>query len=89
MNNYSKTAIKTNSTMSYKEFYETYFEPDYKRSVGQSTFDNRKSSMRLHFAYFYKTQLKDINAVMLKKWQNKLSEKYSKPIFGMCTALFK
>lgn len=77
MNNYSKTAIKTNSTMSYKEFYETYFEPDYKRSVGQSTFDNRKSSMRLHFAYFYKTKLKDINAVMLKKWQNKLSEKYS------------
>lgn len=77
MNNYSKTAIKTNSTMSYQEFYETYFEPDYKRSVGQSTFDNRKSSMRLHFAYFYKTKLKDINPTMLKKWQNKLSEKYS------------
>ena len=77
MNNYSKTAIKINSTMSYKEFYETYFEPDYKRSVGQSTFDNRKSSMRLHFAFFYTTKLKDINAVMLKRWQNKLSEKYS------------
>lgn len=77
MNNYSKTAVKTNSTMSYKEFYETYFEPDYKRSVGKSTFENRKSTMRLHFAFFYKTKLKDINAVMLKKWQNKLAEKYS------------
>lgn len=77
MNNYSKTAIKTNSTMSYQEFYETYFEPDYKRSVGQSTFDNRKSTMRLHFTFFYKTKLKDINATMMKKWQNKLSEKYS------------
>lgn len=77
MNNYSKTAIKTNSTMSYKEFYETYFEPDYKRSVGKSTFENRKSTMRLHFTFFYKTKLKDINAVMLKKWQNKLAEKYS------------
>lgn len=77
MNNYSKTAIKTNSTMSYKEFYETYFEPDYKRSVGKSTFENRKSTMRFHFTFFYKTKLKDINAVMLKKWQNKLAEKYS------------
>ena len=77
MNNYSKTAVKTNSTMSYKEFYETYFEPDYKRSVGKSTFENRKSTMRLHFTFFYKTKLKDINAVMLKKWQNKLAEKYS------------
>ncbi|WP_455030825.1 tyrosine-type recombinase/integrase [Oribacterium sp.] len=77
MNNYSKTAVKTNSTMSYKEFYETYFEPDYKRCVGKSTFENRKSTMRLHFAFFYKTKLKDINAVMLKKWQNKLAEKYS------------
>lgn len=77
MNNYSKTAVKTNSTMSYKEFYETYFDPDYKRSVGKSTFENRKSTMRLHFAFFYKTKLKDINAVMLKKWQNKLAEKYS------------
>ena len=77
MNNYSKTAVKTNSTMSYKEFYETYFEPDYKRSVGKSTFENRKSTMRLHFTFFYKTKLKDINAVMLKKWQNKSAEKYS------------
>ena len=77
MNNYSKSAIKTNSTMSYQEFYETYFEPDYKRSVGQSTFDNRVSAMRLHFSYFYKRKLKEINAPMIKKWQNQLSEKYS------------
>lgn len=87
MSNYSKTAVKTNSTMSYQEFYETYFEPDYKRSVGQSTFDNRASSMRLHFAYFYKRKLKDINAPMIKKWQNKLAEQYSSAyirlIFGM------
>ena len=77
MNNYSKTSVKINSTMSYKEFYYTYFEPDYKRSVSASTFDNRQSSMRLHFQYFYNTKLKDINAPMLKKWQNKLSESYS------------
>ena len=87
MSNFSKSAVKTNSTMNYQEFYETYFEPDYKRSVEQSTFDNRASAMRLHFSYFFKRKLKDINAPMLKKWQNKLSEQYSSAyirlIFGM------
>ena len=89
MNNYSKTAVKTNSTMSYKEFYETYFEPDYKRSVGKSTFENRKSTMRLHFTFFYKTKLKDINAVMLKKWQNKLAEKYSNSYIRSIYGIFQ
>lgn len=36
MKNYLKTTVKTNSTMSYKELYETYFESDYKCSVGKS-----------------------------------------------------
>lgn len=87
MGNYSKTAVKTNSTMSYQEFFETYFEPDYKRTVNQRTFDNRISSMRLHFSYFYKRKLKDINAPIIKKWQNELSEDYSnayiRNIFGL------
>lgn len=53
MNDFSKSAVKINSTMSYKEFYDTYFEPDYKRSVKKRTYENRISSMRIHFAYFY------------------------------------
>lgn len=89
MSNYSKTAVKTNSTMSYQEFYETYYEPDYKRSVGQSTFDNRASSMRLHFLYFFKRKLKDINAPMLKKWQNILSEKYSSAYIRLLFGMFQ
>ena len=64
MNNYSNTAVKKNSTMSYKEFYETYFKPDYKRSVRQRTYENRISSMDIHFAYFFNRKLKDINAPM-------------------------
>lgn len=86
MNNYSKTGVKMNSTMSFKEFYETYYEPDYRSSVSQATFDNRQSSMLKHFAYFYNTQLKDITPIMVKKWQNELSKKYSsayiRNIFG-------
>lgn len=75
--------------MSYKEFYETYFEPDYKRSVKQRTYDNRVSSMRIHFAYFFNTKLKDINAPLVKKWQNKLSEKYSNAYIRNIYGLFQ
>ena len=89
MNDFSKSAVKINSTMSYKEFYETYFEPDYKRSVKQRTYDNRVSSMRIHFAYFFNTKLKDINAPLVKKWQNKLSEKYSNAYIRNIYGLFQ
>lgn len=87
MNNFSKTAIKMNSTMSYEEFFYKYFEPDYKRSVKKSTYENRISSMEKHFTFFYKRKLKDIKAPLIKEWQNKLSETYSSAyirlIFGM------
>ena len=89
MNNYSNTAVKKNSTMSYKEFYETYFKPDYKRSVRQRTYENRISSMDIHFAYFFNRKLKDINAPMMKKWQNVLSEKYSNPYIRNVYGLFQ
>ncbi|NBI07294.1 tyrosine-type recombinase/integrase [Senegalia massiliensis] len=89
MSNHSKSSVKINSTMYYEEFYKTYFEPDYKRSVAQSTFENRISSMRLHFSYFYKKKLKDINAPMLKKWQNHLSEKYSNGYIRATYGLFQ
>lgn len=53
MNNYSRTSIKKNSTMAFKEFYETYFKPDYKLSVSDRTFENRVSSMDYHFSFFF------------------------------------
>ncbi len=77
MNNYSSTSVKKNSTMSFKEFYETYFKPDYKRSVSHRTFENRASSMDLHFTFFFNKKLKDISPPLIKQWQNRLSEKYS------------
>lgn len=89
MNNFSKSAVKINSTMSYKEFYEIYFEPDYKRSVKERTFENRVSSMRIHFSYFFNTKLRDINAPMLKKWQNKLSEQYTNSYIRNVYGLFQ
>lgn len=89
MNDFSDSAIKKNSTMSYKEFYETYFKPDYKRSVKPRTYENRVSSMDIHFAYFYNRKLKDITPPIIKKWQNKLSESYSSAYIRNIYGLFQ
>ena len=89
MNDFSDSAIKKNSTMSYKEFYETYFKPDYKRSVKPRTYDNRVSSMDIHFSYFFNRKLKDITPPIIKKWQNKLSERYSSAYIRNIYGLFQ
>lgn len=89
MNNYSTTAIKKNSSMSYKEFYETYFKPDYKRSVSTRTFENRISSMNLHFTFFFSKKLKDISRPLIKQWHNKLSENYSSAYIRNLHGLFQ
>lgn len=89
MNNVSKTAVKINSTMSYEEFYITYFEPDYKRTVSPQTYLNRKSSMDMHFSYFFKRKLKDIDAPMMKRWQNELSKTYSNAYIRNLYGLFQ
>ena len=54
MNDYSKTAVKKNSTMSYQEFYKTYYLPHYKQQVRDSTYENRVVSMNKHFKYLFK-----------------------------------
>lgn len=77
MNNHSSTSLQKNSTMSFQEFYETYFKPDYKRSVSDRTYENRASSMDLHFKFFFNRKLKDISPPLIKQWHNKLSERYS------------
>lgn len=52
MFNHGKSAVKVNSTMTYKEFFDTYYEPDYKSSVTPNTYNNRISTMKLHFKFF-------------------------------------
>lgn len=75
--------------MSFKEFYETYFKPDYKRSVKSRTYENRVSSMDSHFAYFFNRKLKDITQTIIKKWQNILSENYSSACIRNIYGLFQ
>nr|WP_240913500.1 site-specific integrase [Vagococcus fluvialis] len=75
--------------MSYKEFYETYFKPDYKSSVKTRTYENRVSSMDIHFSYFFNRKLKDITPPIIKKWQNRLSESYSSAYIRNIYGLFQ
>lgn len=89
MNDFSDSAVKKNSTMSYREFYETYFKPDYKLSVKPQTFDSRLCSMEIHLKYFFNHKLKDISAPMVKKWQNNLSSNYSSGYVRAIHGLFQ
>lgn len=89
MNDFSDSAVKKNSTMSYREFYETYFKPDYKQSVKPQTFESRLSSMEIHLKYFFNRKLRDISAPMVKKWQNNLSSNYSSGYVRAIHGLFQ
>lgn len=74
MADFSKTAVRGNSTMSFGEFYRSYWEPDYRGRVRESTFNARAVIARKHFGAFDHLRLRDIAPPMLKRWQNGLLE---------------
>lgn len=77
MADFSKTAVKVNSTMSFGEFFRTYWVPDYKARTRESTFAVRSQMARKRFARWDRCRLRDINAPALKRWQNELVSAYS------------
>lgn len=86
MAEYSKTAVKVNSTMSFGEFFRSYWVPDYRGRVRESTYSERMAMSRKHFARFDKVRLRDITAPMLQRWRNELvagySPAYARLVFG-------
>ncbi|WP_086349613.1 site-specific integrase [Candidatus Enterococcus clewellii] len=87
MNDYGKLAFKTNSTMSYKEYFETIFLPWYRGRVKERTYTNRLSSMYIHFEPFFKKKVSAISPIHIQKWQNELtktiSNAYIRNIYGL------
>lgn len=77
MADFSKTAVRGNSTISFAEFYRSYWEPDYKARARESTFYVRSQLARKHFARWDRCRLRDIDAPALKRWQNELLSEYS------------
>lgn len=86
MSEFSKTAVRGNSTISFGEFYRAYWEPDYKGRVRESTFAARSAIARKHFGAFDRLRLRDIAPPMLKRWQNDLlaahAPSYVRLVFG-------
>ncbi len=77
MADYSKTAVKVNSTMGFGQFYRTYWVGDYRARTRESTFACRAQMAAKQFARFENVRLCDFDAPMLKRWQNELASAYS------------
>lgn len=77
MAEYSRTAVKVNSTMSFGEFYRSYWLPHYKSRVRDSTYSDRLYLARKHYGRFDRVALRDLSKPMLQRWQNELVERYS------------
>ncbi len=77
MADYSKTAVKVNSTMAFGQFHRTYWVEDYRARTRESTFAERSQMAAKQFARFENVRLRDIDAPMLKRWQNELASSYS------------
>lgn len=87
MSDYGKMAFKSNSTMTYREFYQTIFLPWYQTRVKQRTYENRLSAMNLHFQYFFNLKVSEISPLQIQIWQSTLTKKlngsYVRSIFGL------
>ena len=68
---------RADSSMTYGEFFRVYWLPEYRGRVRASTYSTRSALMCKHFAVFEGVRLRDIDAPMLKRWQNGLQERYS------------
>ena len=76
----------------FKTFLEEVYLPWYKTQVKESTFDNRRTTAKKHFAYFYKKKINEIEAIHVQAWQLKLAEQfnpnYVRIVHGMLAVAF-
>lgn len=89
ISNFGKEAYSSNSTMLYEEFFYTIFLPYYKGRVKERTYNNRLSTIKNTFAYFFKMKLKSIAPVHIQKWQNELLEQYENSYVRNIYGLFQ
>lgn len=60
----------------FKEFIEEIYLPWYKTQVKESTYRNRETTIKKHFAYFYKYTTDQIEPIHVQNWQLKLAAKF-------------
>ncbi|HAC0715732.1 TPA_asm: tyrosine-type recombinase/integrase [Listeria monocytogenes] len=73
--------------MTFKYFTEEIFLPWYKSQVKLRTYENRESSIKKHFKYFYKFPVNGIDPLLVQSWQlsliKKLSASYVRGVQGI------
>lgn len=79
--------IKTTANLTYKQFMNDIFIPEYRTQVEITTFNNRLSLFNQMIAEFGRIKLKNITALRIQSWKNELTEKYAqnyaRAIFGL------
>ena len=63
--------------ISFQQFIEEIYLPWYKTQVKESTYINRRSTIKKHFSYFYKMATDEIEPINVQNWQLKLAKKFS------------
>ncbi|MBF2599134.1 tyrosine-type recombinase/integrase [Listeria seeligeri] len=67
--------VEKKDEMSFKYFTEEIFLPWYKSQVKLRTYENRESSIKKHFKYFYKFSVNNIDPLLVQSWQLSLTKK--------------
>lgn len=77
----------------YIDSLDTYYLPYYKSQVKEQTYENRLSSILVHFKFFYHYTIDDIKPRHIGRWRNKLMEtgksSYVRSIQGQLSLLFE
>jgi integrase len=85
--NFGKNSETIQSTMLFEEYFYNLFLPYYKGKVEERTYNNRLSTIKKTFSYFFKMSISEIKPINVQRWQNQLLDKYKnsyvRNIFGI------
>lgn len=92
MVDYEQNKIIAGSAMTYRQFLETIFLPEYKAEVRKSTYESREGMMLGSADDFIDMRLCDITPSIVQLWKNDLCEKfannYVRLLFGYAQMAF-
>ncbi|MDB1688222.1 tyrosine-type recombinase/integrase [Enterococcus casseliflavus] len=75
-------------SMNFKEYIKNVFLPYYKTRVEIRTYENRRSSILKHFAFFYHLNVDQIKPIHVQTWQSKMSETLSRAYVRVVQGIF-
>jgi integrase len=73
-----QSKIDEKKSVNFKEYIDNAFLPYYKNRVEIRTYENRRSSILKHFAFFNHLNVDQIKPMHVQTWQSKMSETLSR-----------